>query len=72
MGTEIRIAQGETIEILEADINKIASVRDIEIDRDIRQGYEVVATKDQWFEPCGPISFENGCYFMPMKRKMGY
>ena len=68
MGIEIRIAKGETIEILEADINRIAFVRDIEIDKAIRQGYEVFATKDQWFEPCGPISFEDDCYFMPMKR----
>ena len=72
MGTEVRIAQGKTIELLEADINRIASIRDIEIDKAMKQGHSVSAYKDEWFAPCGPISFENGCYFMPMKRIMGY
>ncbi len=65
---EIKIATGTTIEYLEREVNRIAHIRDDEINAEIEAGYEPSCFAGDSFVPCGSISFVNEIYTLPMIR----
>lgn len=57
---EIKLATGWSIEQLENSVNKIANIRQDEIDKMLDAGMDVLDREDYWFKPIGVIETKFG------------
>ena len=68
MRYEVRLARGRTVKEFEKECNRLAQVRQGEIDAALDRHEDVVDMKEMWFKPDGPVGYEHGQYFQVWTR----
>ncbi|MHC4310929.1 MAG: hypothetical protein ACYSW3_00475 [Planctomycetota bacterium] len=68
MKYQVRLASGSSIEAFEEECNKLAQLRQQEIDAALDRGEDVMVLNQEFFVPSGPVGYANGRYFQVWTR----